>query len=256
MSEHARVRDGKLAVGSCSYRIVIVPPSLTWEASTAGLLADFAAAGGTVIAIEPVPVRVAGQPASSVLPEGTMVVADVAAAVRAADEVCPAEVMLGGAPDVLCHHRRCGTEDVVFLVNISRTQSFRDVEVTFRGRGQGGGLERWDPLTGERAAVTWTPGGPLSALRPCAWPPIGRRGRIRTWSCPNTPALPAPFLCSNSGGRSHTLRPASEVLVTFGEYPPHRLVTHRLPAAATPGSINRAGTRRRLSAARSRRGRR
>ena len=60
MSRHARVKGGKLVVAKAAYKAVVVPEMLTIRASTLKLLADFAAAGGTVCTVGQPPARVDG----------------------------------------------------------------------------------------------------------------------------------------------------------------------------------------------------
>ncbi|MGI5870219.1 MAG: glycosyl hydrolase [Kiritimatiellia bacterium] len=60
LSRHARIKGGKFVVAKAAYKAVVVPPMLTIRASTLKLLADFAAAGGTVCYVGKPPSRVDG----------------------------------------------------------------------------------------------------------------------------------------------------------------------------------------------------
>ncbi len=61
LSRHAKVEDGKLKVGLCSYKVIIVPPSISWFDSTFELLQRFVQSGGKIIAVEPLPERLNGE---------------------------------------------------------------------------------------------------------------------------------------------------------------------------------------------------
>ncbi|MHC4716966.1 MAG: glycosyl hydrolase, partial [Planctomycetota bacterium] len=64
----AKVAAGALKVGRMTYRVVVVPPSITLRSTTVGLLKRFAAAGGSVVFAGRVPERVDGE-ASEALSE-------------------------------------------------------------------------------------------------------------------------------------------------------------------------------------------
>lgn len=61
MQNHARVENGKITVGNCSYDIVVVPPALTLRAETCRLLDEFSRqAPGRLLFIHPCPQRIDG----------------------------------------------------------------------------------------------------------------------------------------------------------------------------------------------------
>jgi len=62
LDRHGKVSDGRLAVGEMSYRAVVLPDLLTVRASTLGLLRQFAAAGGILMATGRLPERIDGTP--------------------------------------------------------------------------------------------------------------------------------------------------------------------------------------------------
>ena len=137
--------DGpRLEVGRMAYRLVIVPPMDTLAESTARLLGEFAAAGGTVLALEPRPTLVGGRPVEGpVLPEtASAVTLDALPGVL--DEQLPFDVRIPGRPAIWAHHRRVGPADIYFLANTD-LDAGGVATVQLRGAGR---LEAWDPATG------------------------------------------------------------------------------------------------------------
>ena len=106
--EHARCRAGRIEIGECAYRAVVIPAVLNLSRSVYGLLRDFTEAGGKVWRIRnaqaaDAPFSLDGEPADeaatawfAALPE----VADEAAAVAEVAALFPARVRLteNGAP--------------------------------------------------------------------------------------------------------------------------------------------------------------
>lgn len=134
----------ELHVGQMAYRVVVVPPGTTLTQNTARLLREFAAAGGSVLALEPIPTLFDGRPAvEPVLPETARTV-DLASLPQALDEVLPFDVRVSGRPAIWAHHRRVGEAEVYFLANIDRDAG-GVATVELRGAGR---LEEWDPTTG------------------------------------------------------------------------------------------------------------
>jgi hypothetical protein len=134
-----------LRIGKMDYRLVIVPPGTTLAANTVRLLREFAAAGGAVLALEPLPTLIDGRPAEGpVLPETTCVVT-LDALPDALDDLLPFDVRVPGRPAIWAHHRRIGEADVYFLANTDLDTGGK-ATVSLRGTGY---LEEWDPVTGE-----------------------------------------------------------------------------------------------------------
>ncbi len=134
-----------LQIGEMGYRLVIVPPGVTLAENTVRLLREFAAAGGPVLALKPVPTLINGRAADdSVLPETTRPVStDTLPTVL--DELLPFDVRVPGRPAIWAHHRRIDDADCYFLAN---TDLDNGGVATVRLRGTGR-LESWDPVTGE-----------------------------------------------------------------------------------------------------------
>jgi hypothetical protein len=135
----------RLDVGQMSYRVVIVPPGVTLAKGTVQLLRRFAAAGGPVLALEPMPMLIAGRPADGpVLPETSRTVT-LAELPGVLDGLLPFDVRVSGRPAVWAHHRRIGEMDCYFLANTD-CEGGGVATVELRGTGR---LEAWDPATGE-----------------------------------------------------------------------------------------------------------
>jgi hypothetical protein len=157
-----------LQVGKMHYRLVIVPPGTMLTQNTARLLREFAAAGGSILALEPTPTLVDGRPADEpALPEMSHVV-DLASLPQALDDLLPFDVRVPGRPAIWAHHRRIGEAEVYFLVNIDRDRGGpATVELQSAGR-----LEEWDPVTGDvRQLPCWQQDGVTRVT--LDFPPVG-----------------------------------------------------------------------------------
>ena len=143
----------QLVVGAMAYRLVIVPPGVTLAANTVRLLREFAAVGGPVLSLEPVPALIDGRPADTpVLPPTTHLVTP-SALPAVLDEFLPFDVRIPGHPAIWAHHRRLDPRntqhatrsDCYFLAN---TDLYHGGPATVHLRGTGR-LEEWDAATGE-----------------------------------------------------------------------------------------------------------
>lgn len=188
LQKYARVvpepGEPRFEVGKMSYRVVIVPPSFTWSASTVQLLADFAAAGGTILAVPPLPGEVEGRADGRVLPETTRSVLPAGLPAEL-DRVLPFDVRIPDSPEVWVHHRREGETDCYFLANTSLEKGCK-ASIDLRG---GGRLETWDAVNGTvtpvpaqqaraaggivtRFALDLAPAGSLVLVRHRELPPL------------------------------------------------------------------------------------
>ena len=157
MAEHGAAEDGRLSVGLGSYELVIVPPSLTWEASTLDLLHRFAAGGGRIVALPPFPTLVAGRtPDGPVLPAETQLVAFEESELRAAvAETASRRVRIDGSPGVLHQYRvdEASSMRVLYLVNTSIEHGSGPVAVHLLEVPAGHVVEQWDSTTGARSPL-------------------------------------------------------------------------------------------------------
>jgi hypothetical protein len=138
-----------LEVGKMTYRLVVVPPGVTLAKNTVRLLREFAAAGGPVLAIEPLPTLMDGRATTeAVLPPETRVVT-LAHLPAVLDELLPFDVHVPGRPMIWAHHRQTDKSDVYFLANTNLDHGgVATVQLRATGR-----LEAWDPATGDMRAL-------------------------------------------------------------------------------------------------------
>lgn len=148
MEEHGHVEGEKLVVGEYGYKVVIIPPSVSWAPATVELLKQFADNGGLVIAVKPLPVLIDGEPADKVLPERCIVVDDYGQALeKALDDRLEKDIIMEDNGDILYHHRRSSEEDIYFVANTSLENSYLHYKIKIPGTGC---LEMWDAVTGEK----------------------------------------------------------------------------------------------------------
>lgn len=132
MRRHGSVEGDRLRVGSGSYRVVIVPHSVTWRRSTLRLLREFVAGGGTLLWVEPGPTHVEAEPSRSYAKllddDGSLgpwdaegFIGRLVEAVRGA--AAPSCTLRGGEHDrsVVVMHRRAEDQDIFFLASALRT---------------------------------------------------------------------------------------------------------------------------------------
>ena len=135
LERHGRVENGLLKVAAKGrYKVVVVPPSLTWSRKTVDLLAAFLDAGGKVLFAGETPVCIDAEPAEKewrTLLEHDNVLSvpqDRAAIEQALDELLPRAISVedeSGAQieDVYVHHRFDGPRHIFFLSSKSRDKT-------------------------------------------------------------------------------------------------------------------------------------
>jgi hypothetical protein len=186
LARHGRIEAGNFIVGRMAYRVVIVPPSLTWQPTTLALLNAFVEQGGTVLALRPLPTHIGGVvQVGAVLPVGVVVLDNHLDQVLAAlDQCLPPDIQLD-APGIVGQHRRDGDQDIYFFANTSRTESRL---VTARLQGEGA-YALWDAHTGAAQPLPSRP-VPNGSEVVLALPPVGSCLLVRV---PGPPAaVPAP----------------------------------------------------------------
>ena len=134
----------RLVLGQMAYSLVIVPPGITLQSHTIAKLAEFQAAGGPLLVLEPRPDHVDGRKSPhQLLPRATVTtLADLPARL---DELLPFDVRVATRPDVWVHHRRAAQSELYFLANTSLEEG-GEAEVQLRGFGR---LESWDLASGD-----------------------------------------------------------------------------------------------------------
>jgi len=161
MAGDARVEGKTLYVGRAPYKVVIIPPeTYTLFPSTVALLERFLDAGGRVIAFEPTPTMVDGEPSERIgkllAREGVTLLADPSELQRALEGILPRRVSLRNAygqeaPSFLYMQRALDDGRLAYFIVNNDRQSAHDLELILEGEGR---LEEWDPLTGETRGVS------------------------------------------------------------------------------------------------------
>lgn len=146
---HGRIEEGKLWVGSCSYRKVLVSGMDIMRKSTLQLLKKFKAAGGTVIFAGEVPAYIDTLP-SEEAKEFAKDCQRIPFEKKAVAAVCSSgrEVMAEGEGSEKVYARIFeGKKDrMILLLNMDRKQELSDLTICL---GEGEAVERWDPRTGK-----------------------------------------------------------------------------------------------------------
>lgn len=152
MEKYGEVRNGKLWVGKCGYRAVILPDMISIEASGLSLLLRFAAAGGQIFSMGEFPSIVPGQS-----PEGLLRLRECVSQVNTGqikkllDETAefPVSLTENGREIKEVHYqmRREGQERVLYLVNLNREEGHK---VLLKCRGYLS-VTLYDPLNNQEA---------------------------------------------------------------------------------------------------------
>ena len=155
MAMDGKVEGKQVVVGQAPYSLVIIPPETqTLLGSTIDLLGRFLAAGGQVIAFDPLPAQVEAEPAGQLAGlwqhAGVTVLPGSQALEASLEAHLPRRVSLvtpwGQQAARLLYMQRA-LEDgrkAYFIVNNDRLTGY-DLAVALEGSG---GLEEWDPLSG------------------------------------------------------------------------------------------------------------
>jgi hypothetical protein len=166
LERHARV-EGREAfiVNEGRYRLMIVPPSLTWARKTVDLLIRFLERGGKVLFVGETPRRIDGQPAEAdcekilTHPSAVHVTEDRKSIDNSVEKILSRSVSVADEEeneieDIYVHHRVEGRRHIYFLSNKSRTLT-HEAMLTFAEKG---GITEWnlfDGSTTEVEAVTY-----------------------------------------------------------------------------------------------------
>ena len=158
LERHGRIEGNCLKIGSQgSYRAVVVPPALVWQAPTLKALAGFLDAGGNVLFLGEQPA--AAQPLLA-HKNAHRIDAAPEAIGPALDAALPRDVSIVGADgreigDILYRHQQNGTQHYFLFVNTSRTNTYR-AQLKFAPELARGAIEAWDLATGTVAPANLT----------------------------------------------------------------------------------------------------
>ena len=154
--EQMMARDGavdraRLRIAQAEYSVVILPRTASIFASTRDLLRQFAEAGGTLIAVEPLPAMIEGEAREFGI-AGAVLVGSYEEAIEAA-KACirtPAEITdihTGKTADVIAVYRGCADGEILVAVN----EDFaRECRITLNGDYC---VSEYDLQTGERREI-------------------------------------------------------------------------------------------------------
>ena len=180
IERHSAVDGKSLKVGKMRYKLVIVPPSLTWSSSTVRLLRSFVESGGKVMFVGQVPSMVDAEPSDQFnelleRPNARHVLNEREAIQPAIDLLLERDVSIVDAEgneisDIYYHHRMKGARHIYFLSSKNRDVSLR-ARVTFKARGN---ASEWDPATGELTPARWDETNGRTVLE-TVFPPTGSR---------------------------------------------------------------------------------
>ncbi len=149
-----KVNSDSLVVGECKYKVVIIPQSISWAESTVKILKEFAANGGIVIAVEPVPTMIGGVVSGSVLPDNTIVVENYKEALeKILDTALEKDIIMPNCIDILYHHRKYDEGDICFITNNSLTETYMNVEIMLPGTGY---VQAWNAFNGKKFRISTT----------------------------------------------------------------------------------------------------
>jgi hypothetical protein len=199
IARHGAVEGNRLRVGRRAYRTVVVPPfAENLNATTVLLLEGFLKAGGTVVSAGPPPERVSGvmsdrgSALAGLAGWKAVQVADVPASLIARPGDDFAISRRAGDGGILFHHRRqIDGGQLLLMVNTSiDSRSAGTVE------GVAGGVEEWDPATGQ--------------IRPYPFEPTPRGVRL-SFDLPEAGSL----LLRLTTARLPPLAPTTERVVTI-----------------------------------------
>ncbi len=156
LSNHVRVEgDSVMVAKEGKYRLIVVPPSLTWCWKTVDVLKECLTANIPVVFVGETPTLIDGEPAEekweSLIEKATKVAAsDRAAIEKTLDNLLPKDVSVTDADgneigDIYVHHRIDGDKHIYFLSNKSRTDTYI-ANATFAVTGK---VTEWHMDTGE-----------------------------------------------------------------------------------------------------------
>jgi len=180
MKKHAEVVGKTLKVGRMAYKIIIVPPSLTWSSNTLHLMKKFISAGGKVIFVGQIPSMVDAKPSDeftgmlgnpnvqSVLNERDALLCAINSCLER--DVSVRDVDGNEISDIYCQHRQSGARHILFLSSKNRDITI-PATVSVRVKGT---VTEWDAATGEVAPIESSTSGDWTSIE-TTFPLVGSR---------------------------------------------------------------------------------
>lgn len=158
IEEMGVVEDGEFRIGEMSYKVVALPPAVTWRPKTFELLHKFVSSGGQVLMLGDCPAELdcedaAAKWAKFAEHEGVQTLPCSVESIQVAiDEIAPSSYTLKGVdgtayPHTYVQHRVDGDQEIFFIVNSDRTAD-RFYVLTLK-QAAGASLTVWNPESGE-----------------------------------------------------------------------------------------------------------
>ena len=167
LAGHGSVEDGGVKVGRLTYRVVVVPPTLTLRKTTVELLEKLQARGGTVLFVGRRPDRVDAEESGAIAPlvEAGRTCDDADGLVAAMESILPRRVSIaeGGAEAdfVWSMLRKIEGGQALFLQSHDREEGHA-LRASVAGRAP---AVLWDLRTGERTKLNATAAGEGDSAR-------------------------------------------------------------------------------------------
>lgn len=161
MAEAGAVRGDRIMVNLADYRTVVIPAIQSMLRSTFELLLEFVAAGGSIVAVGPMPTMLEGRVTDELTKlydhPNVTIVEDGAEMVQAFERVLPRKVSICNelsqeAAEFLYMFRALEDGYVLFVVNNDRDGAHR-VTIKVGGIGSNVSMEQWCALTGQKQRV-------------------------------------------------------------------------------------------------------
>jgi hypothetical protein len=152
MENHLKTDKDKITIGKCSYKTVIVPPSLNWSRKVFGMLSEFE---GPIIFTGKLPSRIDGELTvkwNTIFNRKNVftVKNELRRIQKILDRVHKRDISIidnngKEARDIYCYHRVAGKRHIFFLSNKNRTKTF-ETKIFFRTKGR---VTELNPFNGE-----------------------------------------------------------------------------------------------------------
>ncbi len=200
LSRHGHVEGKALIVRESQYKVVVVPPSLTWSSDTVKLLKQLLDSGGKVLFVGEHPSLINGESSEATWqeicahPNAVSVEADRSAVAEALDNLLPKPVSVTDGEgneigDIFVHHRVDGSRHMYFFANKSRSQKY-DATIRLSEKGE---VTEWNMFDGSILPVS-TPFTRKETIINAVFYPVGSRAFIvdtaRTPAAPQLPIQP------------------------------------------------------------------